>query len=708
MKKLITVIIVLVSFSALAQIDRSKAPKPQPNPIINIPTPKISTLDNGLKIIVVENHNLPKISYQLFIDNPKHLEENKVGTADLFGELLGGGTSDFSKAEFDETVDFMGASFYPNSNGFYASSLTKHSEKLLTLLRSVITSPLLDESEFERIKKQTLSGLEANKSDANSMSSNASAVINYGKNHPYGEVLTEETLANITLADIRQYYDTYFRPNNAYLVVVGDITEENAKNLVETYFGKWKPATENIPTKEFTVNNSKGNQVYFVNKPGAVQSVINISNTIDLKPGSKDAIKLSVLNSILGGGSFSARLMSNLREDKAYTYGCYSSIDADLLVGEFSAGGSFRNEVTDSAVTQILYEITRITKEKVTPEELDLVIKSKTGAFARSLENPQTVARFALNTIRYNLPLNYYADYLKNLEAVTAEDLLQVAQAYLRPNNLNILIVGNEDIADKLLKFDSDGKIDFKNGLGDDAITLDALPAGVNTKTIIDNYINKVFMADNQKTILKKLKKNKYIKSVYEGTLPQMGMKLELTTLGAQPNKTASLMKANGMTMQQEFFNGTTGKSVTMQGETVFTADEIKEKSQPSYPFDQYHYLNNPNLVITALGIDDIKGVKYYKLEVKNTMTDDLKYEWYGVADGLLHKTESIVSNDKGESMTITMELSDYKMFGNAKTGILFSENQVMNNNGMIIELKLKSVEMGKKIDNSLFEGGLK
>ncbi|MFD1551986.1 insulinase family protein [Putridiphycobacter roseus] len=707
MKNFITLILVLVSFSAMAQIDRSKAPTPQPNPKINIPTPKISTLDNGLKVIVVENHNLPKISYQLFIDNPEHLEENKVGTADLFGELLGSGTSDYTKAEFDETVDFMGASFFPNSNGFYASSLTKHSEKLLNLLKSVVTSPLLSESEFERIKKQTLSGLEANKSDASSMSSNASAVINYGKSHPYGEVLTEETLNNISLADIRAYYTNFFRPNNAYLVVVGDVTEENAKNLATKYFGDWKALEENIPTKEFQVNQSKGNQVYFVNKPGAVQSVIKITNTIDLKPGSKDAIKLSVLNSILGGGSFSARLMSNLREDKAYTYGCYSSINSDLLVGEFTAGGSFRNEVTDSAVTQILKEITRITQEKVTPAELDLVIKSKTGAFARSLESPQTVARFALNTIRYNLPLNYYADYLKNLEAVTADDLLNVAQAYLRPNNLNIIVVGNEEVAEKLLKFDADGKIDYKNGLGGEAITLEAMPEGVTTKTILDNFIHKTFIADNQKAILKKLKKNKYTKTVYDGTLPQMGMNLELTNLSAQPNKSATLMKANGMTMQQEFFNGTAGKSISMQGEVALSAEDIKEKSQPNYPFDQFHYLNNPNLAITALGVDEVKGVKYYKLEVKNTISEDLKYEWYGVEDGLLHKSESIITNE-GESMTITIELSDYKMYGGDKTGMLFSEKQIMNNNGMIIELKLKSVEMGKKVDNELFEGGLK
>ena len=279
MKNLITIFFIALTALSFGQIDRSKAPKAQPNPEINIPTPKIVELDNGLKVIIVENHKLPKVSFQLFIDNPPMMENDKVGISDFLGDMLGSGTADYSKSEFDETVDFIGASFFPNGNGFFASSLTKHSDKLLTLLKSVINSPSFPESEFERIKNQYLSGLSANKSDPNSMASNAGNVINYGKNHPYGEIMTEASVNNITIEDIKNHYNTSFKPNNAYLVIVGDVTEDKAKTLANTYFGDWKATQYPIKATQTTTPNNNGNQVYFIDKPGAVQSVIKITNT---------------------------------------------------------------------------------------------------------------------------------------------------------------------------------------------------------------------------------------------------------------------------------------------------------------------------------------------------------------------------------------------------------------------------------------------
>ena len=588
MKNLITIFCLALSMVSFAQIDRSKAPEAQPNPAINIPTPKTFELDNGLKVIIVENHKLPKISYRLFIDNPSMLENDKVGLSDLFGDMLGAGTSSMTKSEFDEAIDYIGASFYPNSKGFFASSLTKHSDKLLSLLKDVVNNPALPQEEFDKIKNQYMSGLAANKSDASSMAGNVGNVINYGKDHSYGEVMTESTLGNVTIDDIKSHFNTYFKPNNAYLVIVGDVTEEKGKTIAETYFGNWKASESNYNKPAFKTPTNSGNNVYFVNKPGAVQSVIKITHTMDLKPGHPDVIKLSVLNSILGGGSFSARLMSNLREDKAYTYGCYSSIQSDILKGEFTAGGSFRNEVTDSAVTQILYEIKRITEELVTDAELDLTKKSKTGAFARSLESPQTVANFALNTIRYNLPANYYANYLKRIESVTKSDLLEVAKKYLSPENLNIIVVGNEEIAEKLTVFDADSKIDYRDGFGNQKITLKPVPSGVTAETILANYTHKIFMTDDQSVIDKK--SNKYIKFIereYEGVMAQMGMPFELVSASASPNKEAVQLKVNGTTMQKEYFNGTSGRSESMQGNKDFSEAQVKEKSQPSFPFSQ-------------------------------------------------------------------------------------------------------------------------
>ena len=708
MKHLIILYIFLLSTVSWGQIDRSKAPSPQPNPKVNIPSPAETELGNGLKVIIVENHNLPKVSFQLYIDNPPVMEGDKVGIADIFGDLLGGGTKDLTKDQFNEKIDFLGATFSPSSKGFYASSLSKHSDKLLPLLKSVINEPLLSEEEFEKIKTKFLSGLEAAKSDAGSMSANTSNVVNYGKNHPYGEVLTEKTLGNITIDDMKAYYQKYFRPNNAYLVIVGDIDPQSAKRMASKYFGDWEKSTEKYPVTNFKTDKINESQVVFVKKAGAVQSVISITHTLDLKPNSPDAIKLSVLNSILGGGSFSARLMSNLREDKAYTYGCYSSVDSDPLIGEFSAGGSFRNDVTDSAVVEILNEIKRIANEEITDAELDLVIKSKTGAFARSLENPQTVARFALNTARFNLPADYYTNYLKTLEGVTKADVLAVAKKYLQPNNLNIVVVGNEEIAEKLARFDSDGKVEFRNGLGEIAVDILPVPEGVTANSVIQNYINKIYLTDNQKVIAKKNKKTKFILAEYDGSLPSMGMAFNLKTANASPNKSASVMKANGMTVQQEYFDGTTGKTVSMQGDKALTEDEIKSKTVPNYPFDQLHYFLEGIYQISLLGIESKDDKSFYKIEVKNTLSNSMSLEYYNVATGLLELTETIASLPDGKTSEVVVKLSNYEVQGTGVRSMLFSKNQTVNNNGMVITMSLKSVIMAKKAPSDTFSGGLK
>ena len=712
LRVLYTFLICLLTLSVNAQIDRSKAPKAQPNPEIKIPKPNVFELDNGLKVIVVENHKLPKVSFQMYVDHQPLKEGDKAGLSDLFGELLGSGTTNMTKDEFDQKIDFMGADFYPSSRGFFASSLTKHTDKLLTLLSDVILHPAFPADEFDRIKEQTLSGLASSSTDPNSISNNVSNVVNYGKNHPYGEVVTENTINNITLDDIKNHYNTYFKPNISYLVVVGDITPDKAKAYANTYFKNW--TKKNVPTQTYPeVKRNDGNQVYFAEKPGAVQSVINVTQIIDLKPGHEDVIKLSVYNAILGGGSFSARLMSNLREDKAYTYGCYSRLNSDELVGEFYAGGSFRNEVTDSALAQILFEINRIYNEPVTEKELDLVKKSKTGAFARSLENPQTIARFALNTIRYNLPDDYYAKYLQRLEAVTIEDLSEVGKKYLNPNQLNIVVVGNADIAEKLLPFDTDQKISYKDAFGNDATQLKAVPDGVTAKSIIEGFILKSFLVNDRSELDAKLKKIGFLQITQSAFLEQMGATVSTTTYKTKPNKYALIVrvkqgdKGPAQIMQKEWFNGTKGrKFAMMQGSKPFTDEEIKEKQNGVFPFDQMSYFTDENTNVELLGIETIDGKDYYKIKISNNTNDDFTYEYYDVETGLLAIEQKFATDDEGNAKNLNVNIVEYKTYGKGKSTLMLpSKTELMVEGAPKMEFETKSVIIKKKSKLKVFDG---
>jgi len=231
---------------------------------------------------------------------------------------------------------------------------------------------------------------------------------------------------NIDRASVIGFYQTYFKPNIAYMAIVGDINRKEAQKLIKKYFGNWERGE--VPKNIFKVPEAPSKTlVAMVDRPQSVQSIINVSYPVNLKPGSEDAIKARVMNTILGGG-FSSNLMQNLREDHGFTYGARSSLSGDKLIGNFNASASVRNEVTDSSVVEFLYELNRIRTENVSEEQLKSIKNYITGGFARSLENPQTIANFAINIERYNLPKDYYANYLMNIEAVSVADVKEMAQ----------------------------------------------------------------------------------------------------------------------------------------------------------------------------------------------------------------------------------------------------------------------------------------
>lgn len=444
--KSISIYITLLFFtlnSVFAQVDRSHYPEPGAAPTINIGDAETFTLPNGLKVFVVENHKLPRVTFSLKLDRDPILEGNKAGYTSLVGPLMMGGTKSLNKDQLDEAIDQIGASINVSSTSAVASSLTKHQEALLTLFADVLFNPSFPQEELDKLKKQTISVLAAEKDDPNSIGMVVSNAVLYGKDHPYGENATEITVNAIEVADIANYYKSYFRPNIAYMAIVGDITKNEAEALMKKYFGSWEKAA--VPTHKWPkAVVPTENQVVLVDRPASVQSVINITYPVELQFNSPDRIGASLLTYILGGGA-SSRLFMNLRESKGYTYGAYSSISPDRISGNFAADASVRTEVTDSAAYQFFYELKNITEKTITEEEVAAAKAYLTGSFGRSLENPATIANFALNTEIYDLPKDYYKNYLKNLDAVTTETLNDIAPKYIKPANAYLIIVGNTE-----------------------------------------------------------------------------------------------------------------------------------------------------------------------------------------------------------------------------------------------------------------------
>ncbi len=692
MKFLSSIFTVIILFSGLnlsAQLDRSVRPEAGPAPEIKIGESQTFELDNGLKVILVENHKVPRVSFQLFLDNDPILEKEAAGYLSAAGDLMRTGTKNRSKQEIDEAIDYLGASLSTNSNGFYGSTMSKFTEDFLKIAADVALNPTFPEEELEKYKKQTKSGLSTQKSDPAAMARNVAKAMRYGKEHPYGEITTEESVDQITRQMCMDYYNTYFKPDNAYMVVVGDIKKRQAKKLVKNYFGDWKKG--DVPTHEYDQPKPpKGNQVAIANKDGAVQSVIKITYPIDLKPGDKDAIPATVMNEALGGGVFSGRLMQNLREDKGYTYGARSQLSKDDLVGYFNAGAEVGTEVTDSAIHEFLKEMQGMTKNPVTEEHLNMIKNVQTGSFARAMESPRTIARFALNTERYDLPADYYNTYLKKLNAVTTDQVTAMAEKYIKPENSHIVVAGDKAVLKKSLKkFDSDAEVKIYDAWGNEVDDNKTIPEGLTAEKVVAAYVD----ARGGATRLKAIKS---VKQVAE--MQMQGRTIETIMIQEAPNKMINETKMNGMLVSKQVYDGEKGFMTGMQGEKDFEGEDLQALKLESQMHKSLKY-DDLGYELELVALEDVDGKEAYKVKVTSP-AGSTHFDYYDVDSGLKIMTKKTIETQRGE-MEQVQQMKDYKPVG----GVLYPHTIVSS--GMMpqpMEIKVKSIDVNVDIDDEMYK----
>mgnify|MGYP005844243397 CR=1 FL=1 len=692
MKKIhLNILLLLFSSTLLAQIDRSKMPEPTEAPKVNLGTPESFTLENGLKVFVVENHKLPRVAFSLQLDIDPVQEGDKIGAADLAGDLLSKGTKNRSKEELNFAVDFIGARFFTSATSIFGSSLKKHQNTLLEIMADVVKNPDFKEEELKKLKTQYISGIQTEKDDPDAIARKVRRVLLYGKDHPYGEIMTEETVENVNLEDTKNFYNTYFKPNVSYMAVVGDINLEEAKKLMKQYFGDWEKG--DVPTHDYEFpEQPKVTEIAFVNKPGAVQSVVSVFNPIDLKPGSPDAIKARVTNGILGGG-FVSKLNLNLREENAYTYGARSSISTDELVGSFSASAKVRNEVTDSALTEMLNETLNMQKGEVTEDELETMKSYLTGTFAIGLENPQTIARFAINIDKYELPEDYYQNYLKNVAAVSLQDVEEISKKYIDLRNGYILIVGNqEEVSDKIKKFSQTGMINYYDTYGNEAkeTTLEPVPEGVDAEKVINAYIESIGGE-------KRLNKIKTLKIVMKAEI--QGMNLTQTVIYEKPDKYFQKLSAGEQVFQKAVYDGKEGLNFSMQGgEKMMDEEELEQMKTEALPF--------PELAYTSEGYElNLKGIdskynqeKAYVIEVTQPSGDKTTH-YYSVESGLKLAKEEMVESPQGNLLSAEI-FKDYQQVKK----IMFPHASKESQGPMTFDVKVEEIKINQKFDESVFQ----
>lgn len=684
MKKTIIVLSSLFLTLTMQAQDRTQ-PKPGPAPTINIKKPETFSLPNGLKVLVVENHKLPRVSFNLSIDNTPYAEGNKKGVDDLTSSLIGNGSTKTSKDAFNEEIDFLGANINFFSSGASASGLSKHSKRILELMAEGALMPNFTQDEFDKEKEKLIEGLKTQEKSVPAVAGRVERILAYGKNHPAGEYLSEETINNVSLADVKTNYSTYFVPERAYLVVVGDVKTKEVKKLVEKLFGSWVKAT--APRLTYSnPTNVQYSQINFVDMPNAVQSEITLFNTVNLKMGDADFFPVILANQVFGG-DFNSYLNMNLREKHGWTYGARSSVGFDKnMYSQFRANTQVRNAVTDSAITQSLYELNRIRTEKVSEEALNNVKAGYIGRFVMQVEKPSTVARYALNIETEGLPADFYENYIKNINAVTPDDVMRVVNKYFLADNLRILVVGKaaevlpglESLKIPIFFFDKFGNPTEKPAMKK------AIPAGVTVKTVIDNYINAIGGDKAIKTV-------KSIAYLGSAKIPQAPMPLTYTSKIDSKGRFAEELSMAGMgSLMKQVVNGNTAYAAQQGQKKVMEGKELAEMKESAVLFSETLLATKAG--VTLSGIEPMNGSDAY------TVVDGDTTYYFDVKSGL-KIAEASTSEQGGQKVTQMTTFGDYRDV----KGVKLPFNQIMNV-GFELDIKMSEVKINEGVSDADFQ----
>lgn len=683
MKKFIYIAASLFLTITMQAQDRPQ-PKAGPAPTININKPQSFVLKNGLKVLVVENHKLPRVSFNLTLDNPPYAEGTKKGVSDILGSMIGNGTQNISKNAFNEEIDFLGANINFWDSGASANGLSRYSKRILELMADGALNPLFVQEEFDKEKAKLIEGLKSNEKSVTAIAGRVENVLTFGKEHYKGEFTSEETLNNVTLNDVVLNYNTYFAPGNAYLVIVGDVNFKEVKKEVERLFGKWKKAT----APQLSYSNPKDvqySQINFIDMPNAVQSEIALVNLSNLKMTDKEYFAALLANQVLGGGG-EGRLFLNLREKHGWTYGAYSSIGSGKYINKFRSGSSVRNAVTDSAVVEVFNELKRIRTELVSEEDLKNAKAKYIGNFVMQIEKPSTIASYALNKETQGLPDDFYENYIKNINAVTAEDIKNAANKFFLADQTRVVIVGKA--ADVLPGLEAMSKreklpIFYFDKYGNPTEKPEVkkpVPAGVTAQTVLNDYIKAI---GGEKAV----KNVKTLAVLSSGTV--QGTPLELVVKTA-PKKLGVEMKAMGMVMMKQVVNEKEAYMVQQGQRKDFTGDDLKDMQADAATFKELALLTDKDVTLT--GIENINGADAYAIKNgKSTLYYDVK-TGFKVA-------EAKDVEQGGQKMTQTTYYQDYKDV----KGLKFPYKTIMNV-GIEIELITSEVKINEGVADADFK----
>lgn len=462
-------VIAATSAGGAQTLDRSKVPALGPPPKVSLPPIVTRQLSNGLKLMVVEQHELPLADFVLVVGSGGTMDPaSKGGVANLTSAMLTEGTTSRTALEIADQIAFLGIGLNAGSS-WDAATINLHTptsqlDSALALFSDVVLHPAFRTEDFDRVKKNRLTSLVQLKDRPTAIADQAYAAILYGTSHPYGHNLlgTEASITGMTTEDVQSFYRTNFIPNNSTLIVVGDVTADQVEKKISALLGGWQRGTVS-PFHFGDAPKAGATTVYLIDKPGAAQSSFRIG-AVGVPRSTRDYFALNVMNTILGG-TFTSRLMQNLRETHGYTYGARSRFDMRQSAGPFTASAEVVAAKTDSGLVEFMKELNAI-RDTVPTVELNKAKRFLQLSMPGDFETTQQIANQLIPVVLYGLPLDYYNNYVSNIESITQADVQRVAKQYINPASLAIVIVGDRKNIESGLKAVNAGPIMIRDFFG--------------------------------------------------------------------------------------------------------------------------------------------------------------------------------------------------------------------------------------------------
>jgi zinc protease len=443
-------------------LDLTKPPTLGAPPTLSVPSIVTRQLANGLKIIVVEQHELPLADMLLQVRTGGEADPaGKPGAAGLTSSMLMEGTASRTSLQIDDQQAFLGVTVSAGS-GWEQSTVSLHTptaqlDSSMALMADIALHPAFPAGDLERVRKVRLTALQQQRDRGPAIADRAYAAALYGSDNAYGRPLagTELSIAALTRDDLVKFYSTFYRPNNATLLVVGDVKPDEIERRAQALFGSW--ARGDVPSvTAANASNATATTLVIVDKPGAAQSSFRLGG-IGAARSTKDFFALQVMNTMLGG-SFGSRLNQNLREKHGYTYGANSGFSYRRSAGPFTASAEVVTAKTDSALMEFMKEL-RAIRDTVPTDELERAKRYLQLGLPQAFETTRGIAGQLLPLVTYDIPLDFYNTAVQRIGAVTQADIQRVARQYIDPSKLTLVIVGDKKVIEPALRALNPGTI---------------------------------------------------------------------------------------------------------------------------------------------------------------------------------------------------------------------------------------------------------